>query len=354
MSGTTNITYTGVSGLSTLEELYFFNPTDLEIEKLFKEMSKTDYEKLNTLKISGGFVGFGNIGERSTKKNKSSFTCLQSNGNNMLDLLTLNTKKALEIVDLSNNNISISLDFSTYEKITTLYLFNNNLILVPNLYSGDYERVDLGGNTLETLSFPDKTTISNLYIDENNLTTLKGILNHGVKSCWATGMLNLDFGELTNDEKDALKNIQLYIDSSKYALAFPTVNTIIPTETTDEEFIQIKNSTNVQGLNLSGCKKISSMVLAEILPTLTGLKILVLDGCNISSIDCLSNLRLLWALSIRNTDVCDLSPLFGKGIKMIRLNDTSKIIDYYELQDEDYKLNLKKFFEKINEKFSRS
>ena len=40
-----SIDYTGLSGATNITELHFLKPTDEEINKMCKEMSKADYEK---------------------------------------------------------------------------------------------------------------------------------------------------------------------------------------------------------------------------------------------------------------------------------------------------------------------
>lgn len=343
-NGKIKIDYTGVKGLATITELYFIMPTDEEIEKLFTEMSKSDYTKLKTVKICGGITSYDNDGARVTPYGNSTFSNKGKENNSIFELLTTKTKESINFLELGSNKIS-AINLKGFSELSTLILCNNDLLNVPEIELKSYSKVDLGRNKISDFSLKNGVKISKLYIDNNNLTNLKGILNHSVTNCWATGMKALDFTILTETERSSLASINLYIDET-YALAFPTAVTTIPTKTTDEQFEQISNSTVVQTLNLSGCDLISDSLLQEVLPTLTSLKKLNLDGTNITSLNCIENLSII-ALSIRNTNVNDLTPIIDKKIGLFRLNNADNIISEFNKLDKNNKEKYKKFFNNI-------
>lgn len=342
-NGKLKIDYSGVKGLVTLTELYFINPTNEEVEKLFTEMSKTDYTKLTTVKICGEITNYENGGKRYKYTYKSNFTNIGKNENNIFDLLTISTREKIQSLDVSNNNISF-IDLEKFSSLNDFSINNNNLSVFPNLCSKAYGRIDMGDNQLTNLNIIDNLTIDSFYIDANDLTSLVSLIGHVKYTCWATDMNNLDFISLTEDQKKSISSISLFLDS-KYSLAFPTQVTIVPTDCTNEQFRQITGSEAIRTLKLTDCKLIDDSVLQEVIASLKNLSCLCLDGTKITSLSCIKS--SLYALSIRNTAVNDLSPVFDMGVWLLRLNNADNIINYYNSSDESYKNKTEKFFENI-------
>ncbi len=344
-NGKLKIDYSGVKGLVTLTELYFINPTNEEVEKLFTEMSKTDYMKLGTLKICGTEVEYTGSGKRINKESKSTFSNEREDGSPIFDLLTTNTKNKIRTLDLSYNIIG-DICFKEFTNLSNLLLCFNNLTTVPELEVCNYYKIDLGENSLTDFSLKDKLSITRLYIDGNDLRNLSGILGHSIVDCWATNMNTLDFSLLGDNERIALSSINLLIDD-KYVLAFPTKVTIVPTDATPEQFKQIKNSKTIMTLVIRNCKSFSNEDINDVVSTLTNLNRVNFDNTNLNSLDCISDKSIV-ALSIINTHICDLSPIVDKKIGLFRFNNGEEIINFYNSSSsEDYKTKLKSFFDSV-------
>ena len=344
-NGNLHITdWSSIKGVKNLSELYFYMPTDEEVDNMCSAMSSTDYTSLQTL----GVYGYLNTEGNNYRLNRggASVHALFSNSQNSLEKLSDETKSAIRVLYLGNSSISGTLDLSGFSKISQIYLGYNYLSDVPLLPSSpvNLNLIDFAFNNIDNFSLEENIKVTKLYLEGNNLGDLTGIIDHGVSFCAATSIDSLDFSKLTDEQKIKLQTINLRIDS-KYALAFPTYETIIPTTVTENEFRQIKNSSTVKKLKLSGCSNLSNDVLQEVLNTLR-LSQINLDYTKISSLDCLTNSSIN-AISIRGTAIKDLTPILARNIGLFRLNNAQEIVNFYNTSDDTYKTNIKAFFNRI-------
>lgn len=113
--------------------------------------------------------------------------------------------------------------------------------------------------------------------------------------------------------------------------SYATLGVKLTTENSD--WINIKNRTNVIGLNLDGQDELTNDDLQETLGTMSGLRALVLNGCsNLASINFITTSGMtLEELDLRSTKstLTDLSPLnaYNAKLKRVIINNTSIDID---------------------------
>ena len=126
-SGETNITYTNLRTATKLKELYFYMPTDIEVEKMCTEMSNSDYELLDTIGLYGyvpdryiNGISFSGDKEAVT----SNLTSVQS-----LNLLKDSTKSKVKVLYINNNkltNLNGIQGFSGLEKLWDESVYRKN------------------------------------------------------------------------------------------------------------------------------------------------------------------------------------------------------------------------------------
>jgi len=247
----------------------------------------------------------GNNTTNTGLSNAKNLTILRANNCNITDITALDSKKLLYYLNLSNN--------VALEKVSTLGTLTG----------------------LTKLFLNDNTNMDMMEIDENNeLIVLTGV-----------DSLNTTYTNSNNITKtiisqcpDAISNMP-----QKYADLFITTSTNLDysyakrgsyLQSTDAAWVKLKGRTDLVSLNLSGQTQLSPETLQDVLPTLTGLKHLGLNGLtNISNLNfaCTYELQYNGDGSIkRDSDgynVYTYTPILSKLIFLDLRSINSSLID---------------------------
>ena len=316
--GTTNITYSGMDGATALTQLYFYNPTDVEVEKLCNAMSGIDYTSLATIAFYGG--NDGTIYREITDlyysnriySNRSSLTTVS-----YLDKLSTETKKSVKVAYLHNNVLTSLVGLNDFTEIYSLYAnynnINSDLSELQNL--SNVSNCFLGYNKLTNESYANLVNLSNIRIlstpGNNSVTNIDVIQSlNNLNGMRFTSNTNLVLSNNATVLK--ISGLSQYYFDSKYANDISLANIkseiYLNTDADDSHLEKLKGKTQIQYLEIPNNKKITNDKLMEILPTLTNLFFLVADGSNLTSLNWITaNNSNLQYISINGCAITDLT-----------------------------------------------
>ncbi len=341
-----NIDYTGLSGATNIIELHFLKPTDEEINKMCKEMSKGDYEKLSYMRLFGTEFGFGGQADISQNCEKqhteneyhSTLTTVKS-----LNMLSQKTKQAVKTLYLTDN-VLMNLDgIQEFINITKLYVGGNNMAdalmgensdnFVLSTYISKMPNLSVLFCPYNKISDADFNNITNtnieyLHICSVDTLTELALITKLPKLKKLNAVKNLKY-VLTDEVIAKLISLEdYYIDliyGNQISLANIGSFVFLSSDVTDEQFLKLKDQTQIEILEITNCNQVSNSVLQEVLGSLTGLKRLYADGTQLQDFSFIKpeNDKLLLA-SVLNTSIVDLSGLWNcSNFAGLRINTPS-------------------------------
>lgn len=353
---TQNIDYTGLKDAKGLQTLYFLKPTDIEVEKMCTEMSKSDYKNLENL----GLYGFKASWEApsyvltATDDIHSKLTTVS-----YLDKLSVDTKNSITSLYIQNNLLTSLEGIQNFKNLTGILSQYNNLTdisALSNFHNLMYLKLYGCGTGVKSLSALDGLTkLKNVFLTgTTEITSLKELITNekNLNVLWADDLQKLDFIEnstfWTEENKNKLGKIGDLKLSPRYSMLFLTSNTLtLGANVTDDEFKVLKNNNYIATLDLNENKLVKDSTLQDVLPTLKKLKVLRANNSNLESLDwCydVSDKTILNELRIKNTKILSIIPLKdfpnisgiitnGEYLKIYKENDeafntdTTKIIN---------------------------
>ena len=297
--------YSNLAKCTKIRELYFYNPNDSEVEKLFIGMKDVDYINLETM----GFFGYewlpdpANVVKTNSNVSHSSLSSLE-----YMNYLSTNTKNAVKVLYLNNNSIKNLTGLEGYINTQRLMLqanYLNDISVLANLKEltglnlmNNYPIKDITEGITDLSAIDSCIKLSHCSVWKcSAITSLKTFVRKnsaGVNPITILradgGILSLDFEVDTifwNDEnKNNLTSIsKLYIDS-KYSLLFSQKKVmVLDTSVTDSDFKKLANNSYIEELLVTNNKNIYNDTFQTILPTLSKLRCLDVSGTNIESLD---------------------------------------------------------------------
>ena len=360
------------------------------------ELNKVEYFGIsgNTDMINGEYSLDTNALVNYNKYQYSSNTNSNLTDITNLEKFSSNIKNTIKYVYMNNNAFNSIECLKNFSNIYELDLMCNRNLLNLNGLENHTNLVYLFAQScnLQTINgLRGQTKIKYLTIQQNaNLTSLNGLEDStnidyirafrcnitditALKNNIKLRMLNLEYNAnlenisvlgtctgikklyLFGNEKmigtevrDALANPNTHILQncgsdytlpSKYNIYFSTLTSYdysnLGLTDDSDEINSLKNKTNVTRLNLSGNPKLSNSKLQEILSTMTGLKVLSLNGCkNLDSIAFVGKGKVtqLVELDLRDTNATDLSNLndYATNLQTLVINNTKTDISKME------------------------
>ena len=346
-SGSQNIDYTNFSKATGITELYVYNATDSEIEKMISEMSKSDYSNLATLGI------YGYMSSQS-----SSISTVESDGSrtaftraDLLQNLTANTKNAITVMYINNNAIE-NLNLTGFTNLSKLRA-NCNKIKTMSVNTTKSLQVALNNNELTSLDFiPANSNISYICLtscgckDLSSLTNKKLKISNLVDNDYPLTYLD-EIGETRTNLLKFINSISAVTINPKYNLLLTNnADIVIDSNTSDNDFKALKGNQSVQRLYVSNNKKISNDTFQDVLSTLPNLTDLRIRNTNLTSLNFISkdgtftqnSLNTNGCVNLQHLDIAgdnitDLSILNNTQCQLLTLwyNEYFNLADYQNL-----------------------
>lgn len=297
-----NSNITNIDGIKEFENL-----TELDLSKnnITNIDSLKNLKKLEKLSLSGNDIssGLGSLTDISTLKELDlSNTGLNDTNSsdvaNGLNAVLSNKKENLEILDLSNNDLS-KLDASN---------FSNQL--------GSLKVLNLNNNNINSLTLPDLPVLEELYLSNNNLDDTSVSVIGDLSSL---KKLYLNNNAITNiDSLTSLSDlVDLSVANNKIDLPRSLSNKL----------------TKLEALNLENC----SLSNVDVLSYLINLKFLDLSNNNIENIRELTRLTNLVQIDLNKNKIQDISLLE----LLNNLEEIDLTTNYLNLNDEKTKNTIK-------------
>ncbi len=351
-----NINFTGFEGATSLNEIRFYNPTDVELKKMCDQMSRTDYNFLDKIYL------FGDWNSEWANWN-GTYRDLYGEANlesiNYLDSLSVGTKDNVKKIMVSCTKVSSLRGLEGYEQLTHLRLYKNHLENINELSSlRMLNYLDLSGNE-------ELNSINGI----SNISTLSTILMRFVPNLidvspvvlssnpdYLDGLSNTNFDFSTEvwakDENaliSKLGEVRTLLLDSKYGLIFVDGGSIsLSSDFNWEQIRVLKNKKTLKTINFNGNKNLTNSELQELLTSLSNIKNINLDSTNIETLDFVTDGELsLNRISFYETKVTDIIPLYGQSdlgyVRFSVYKDNGSITHKVKLHDQDDE----KFNEKI-------
>ena len=348
--GNININYEGLSGATSLQELKFYMPTDIEVEKMCTEMGKSDYKKLSKLWLygyeengAGSFIT--NLADSELGMNpRASLTTLSCLSN-----LTTLTKNEITTLYINNNKLKSLDGIQDFTNIKNLYVNNNSVSNInleirnkltkmtnlKNLFCGycnitdeDFKNI-VANKQIENLSIPGNTLIKDLSI-LTELTELQGLQARRCQN------LELKDNELVTK---IAKLANKYLDdkyATKLALAYVGSEVWLGTDASNGDVdILISKShdelNKIKKFEIPNNENITDDKLQILLEKLTQLTVLIADGSNLKSFDFIKKENnTIRQISVLNTSISDLKNLEKiSNLGALRINTSGLNLKQY-------------------------
>ena len=346
-NGNQNIDYTNFSKATGITELYVYNPTDSEIEKMIAEMSKSDYSNLATLGIYGYMSSeSSNIAIVEDINARTAFTRAD-----LLQNLTANTKNAINVLYINNNSIE-NLNLTGFTNLSKVRA-NCNKIKTMSINTTKSLQIALNNNELTSLDFiPSNLNISYICLTSSGCKDLSSLTSKNLK---ISNLVDIDYPLTYLDEiGETRTNLLTFINSISAVTINPKYNLlltnnadiVIDSNTSDNDFKALKGNQSVKRLYVSNNKKISNDTFQDVLSTLPNLTDLRIRNTNLTSLNFISKdgtftqniLNTNGCVNLRNLDIVndnisDLSILNNSKCKIISLwyNEYFNLVDYQNL-----------------------
>ena len=346
-NGNQNIDYTNLSKATGITELYVYNPTDSEMEKMIAEMSKSDYSNLATLGIYGYMSSESyNIATVEDNSARTAFTRAD-----LLQNLTANTKNAINVLYINNNSIE-NLNLTGFTNLSKVRA-NCNKIKTMSINTTKSLQIALNNNELTSLDFiPANLNISYICLTSCGCKDLSSLTN---KNLTISNLVDVDYPLTYLDEiGETRTNLLTFINSISAVTINPKYNLlltnnadiVIDSNTSDNDFKALKGNQSVQRLYVSNNKKISNDTFQEVLSTLPNLTDLRIRNTNLTSLNFISkdgtftqnSLNTNGCVNLQHLDIVgdsitDLSILNNTKCQLLTLwyNEYFNLADYQNL-----------------------
>ena len=310
--------------------------------------------------------------EKFSSNIKNTIKYVYMNNNSFSSIESLKNFSYIYELDLMYNRNLLSLNgLENHSNLVYLFAQSCNLKNINGLQGQTklkYLTVQSNANLTSLNGLEDSTNIDYIRAFKCNITDITALKNNiklrmlnleynanlenisvlgtctGIKKLYLIGnekMIGTEVRDaLADPETHILQNCGSdYTLSSKYNIYFSTLTSYDYSNLglTDDsnEINSLKNKTTVTRLNLSGNPNLSNSKLQEILSTMTGLKVLSLNGCkNLDSIAFVGKGKVtqLVELDLRDTNAIDLSNLndYATNLKNLVINNTKTDISKME------------------------
>ena len=346
-NGNQNIDYTNLSKATGITELYVYNATDSEMEKMIVEMSKSDYSNLATLGIYGYMSSEShNIATVEDNSARTAFTRAD-----LLQNLTANTKNAINVLYINNNSIE-NLNLTGFTNLSKLRA-NCNKIKTMSINTTKSLQIALNNNELTSLDFiPSNLNISYICLTSSGCKDLSSLTN---KNLVISNLVDVDYPLTYLDEiGETRTNLLTFINSISAVTINPKYNLlltnnadiVIDSNTSDNDFKALKGNQSVRRLYVSNNKKISNDTFQDVLSTLPNLTDLRIRNTNLTSLNFISkdgtfiqnSLKTNGCVNLQHLDIVgdnitDLSILNNTKCQLLTLwyNEYFNLADYQNL-----------------------
>ena len=346
-NGNQNIDYTNLSKATGITELYVYNPTDSEMEKMIAEMSKSDYSNLATLGIYGYMSSqSSSISAIEDNSARTAFTRAD-----LLQNLTANTKNAINVLYINNNSIE-NLNLTGFTNLSKVRA-NCNKIKTMSINTTKSLQIALNNNELTSLDFiPSNLNISYICLTSSGCKDLSSLTN---KNLTISNLVDVDYPLTYLDEiGETRTNLLTFINSISAVTINPKYNLlltnnadiVIDSNTSDNDFKALKGNQSVQRLYVSNNKKISNDTFQDVLSTLPNLTDLRIRNTNLTSLNFISkdgtfiqnSLKTNGCVNLQHLDIVgdnitDLSILNNTKCQLLTLwyNEYFNLADYQNL-----------------------
>ena len=346
-NGNQNIDYTNFSKATGITELYVYNPTDSEMEKMIAEMSKSDYSNLATLGIYGYMSSeSSNIATVEDNNARTAFTRAD-----LLQNLTANTKNAINVLYINNNSIE-NLNLTGFTNLSKVRA-NCNKIKTMSINTTKSLQIALNNNELTSLDFiPSNLNISYICLTSSGCKDLSSLTN---KNLVISNLVDIDYpltyldeiGETRTNLLTFINSISVVTINPKYNLLLTNnADIVIDSNTSDNDFKALKGNQSVQRLYVSNNKKISNDTFQDVLSTLPNLTDLRIGNTNLTSLNFISkdgtftqnSLNTNGCVNLQHLDIAgdnitDLSILNNTQCQLLTLwyNEYFNLADYQNL-----------------------
>jgi len=366
--GSTNVDYTGIEGADGLTELYFYKPTNSEVEKMCIAMSNTDYVNLNTIGLYGHKESYWGATRYDVDEGNEYRSLL--NSLTYLDMLTSKTKLALLSFWCQCNQLESFSGLEDFTNIRNIIACNNNIKDLSSLSNHSFlVRLNLMNNTNTSLSLEPLSTC--LRLTSIGLKNNKGVtsllpltVTKAVNNIIALNVGDLDFitePKWTADNKSLLNwlgSISTLQLDAKYDLLFSNKTEVALLDTTeDSEFKQLYGNQYIKKLECSSNKLIKSETWGYVLPSLSNLEALYIDNTAFNDFSAVKNLNNISFVSALGTPAANIEVLFEcSSLKGLRINNSSIVIhkdiletdsDDMKEEKENYNKNMAKFISRL-------
>ncbi len=346
-NGNQNIDYTNFSKATGITELYVYNPTDSEMEKMIAEMSKSDYSNLATLGIYGYMSSDSyNIATVEDTNARTTFTRAD-----LLQNLTVNTKNAINVLYINNNSIE-NLNLTGFTNLSKIRA-NCNKIKTMSINTTKSLQIALNNNELTSLDFiPSNLNISYICLTSSGCKDLSSLTNKNLK---ISNLVDIDYpltyldeiGETRTNLLEFINSISAVTINPKYNLLLTNnADIVIDSNTSDNDFKALKGNQSVRRLYVSNNKNISNDTFQEVLSTLPNLTDLRIGNTNLTSLNFISkdgtftqnSLNTNGCVNLQHLDIAgdnitDLSILNNTQCQLLTLwyNEYFNLADYQNL-----------------------
>ena len=346
-NGNQNIDYTNFSKATGITELYVYNPTDSEMEKMIAEMSKSDYSNLATLGIYGYMSSDSyNIATVEDTNARTTFTRAD-----LLQNLTVNTKNAINVLYINNNSIE-NLNLTGFTNLSKIRA-NCNKIKTMSINTTKSLQIALNNNELTSLDFiPSNLNISYICLTSSGCKDLSSLTNKNLK---ISNLVDIDYpltyldeiGETRTNLLKFINSISAVTINPKYNLLLTNnADIVIDSNTSDNDFKALKGNQSVRRLYVSNNKNISNDTFQEVLSTLPNLTDLRIGNTNLTSLNFISkdgtfiqnSLNTNGCVNLQHLDIAgdnitDLSILNNTQCQLLTLwyNEYFNLADYQNL-----------------------
>ena len=346
-NGNQNIDYTNLSKATGITELYVYNPTDSEMEKMIAEMSKSDYSNLATLGIYGYMSSKSyNIATVEETNARTTFTRAD-----LLQNLTVNTKNAINVLYINNNSIE-NLNLTGFTNLSKVRA-NCNKIKTMSINTTKSLQIALNNNELISLDFiPSNLNISYICLTSSGCKDLSSLTN---KNLVISNLVDIDYpltyldeiGETRTNLLTFINSISVVTINPKYNLLLTNnADIVIDSNTSDNDFKALKGNQSVRRLYVSNNKNISNDTFQEVLSTLPNLTDLRIGNTNLTSLNFISkdgtftqnSLNTNGCINLQHLDIAgdnitDLSILNNTQCQLLTLwyNEYFNLADYQNL-----------------------
>ena len=332
--------YDSLCGLNNLlQYLYFYSINDEELNKICNSMSKTDFLKLEYFYVVGNEgpilngVTYNSYDGVFAGKSTKTITTLKP-FNNLSD----NTKKKIKYFCLNNNTIidenlnyikdftniyALRIEYNSFKSLVGLESFNNlNYIygsynLLGEGCDGDEE--DNINNALVALKNHTKLYYLNLRFNSNlrwvnSLATCTGLRYIYLNGCNSNMTVNGIADRILACGLNYTLPCKFLVGKSYTIGDYYTAKDV----TYEQLYSDLFSNLYIEYLNIGGVSKLTDLELNTILSSMTNVKYLVVNNCNLSSLNfiALDKICKLYELDTRWTNVKDFTNLKNNTVTL--------------------------------------